>query len=103
MPALVAIRFDREIREQYQRLLEAGKAKRVAITAVMRGIVVRANTLLREDRDRLPERPDQDGYAAFFWNVSLLQHARRIALQPTDLNILAVSPVAAFANLRYQA
>lgn len=57
MPALVAIRFNRDLHEQYQRLLKAGKAKKVAITAVMRRIVVLANTLLREDRDWLPERP----------------------------------------------
>ncbi|WP_408833707.1 hypothetical protein [Acidocella sp.] len=34
--------------------LKAGKAKKVAITAVVRRIIVLANTLLR---DWLPERP----------------------------------------------
>ena len=33
------------------------QAKKVAITAVMRRIIVLANTLLREDRDWQPERP----------------------------------------------
>ena len=57
MPALVVIRFNRDLHETYQRLLNAGKAKKVAITAVMQRIVVLANTLLREGRDWLPERP----------------------------------------------
>lgn len=43
--------------EQYQRLLKAGMAKKVAIAAVMRSIVVLANTLLREGRDWQPKRP----------------------------------------------
>lgn len=57
MPALVAIRFNQDLRHKYQQLLKAGKAKKVAITAVMRRIIVLANTLLREDRDWQPERP----------------------------------------------
>lgn len=57
MPALVAIRFNQDLRDKYQQLLKAGKAKKVAITAVMRRIIVLANTLLREDRDWQPERP----------------------------------------------
>lgn len=57
MPALVAIRFNRDLHDKYQQLLKAGKAKKVAITAVMRRMVVLANTLLREGRDWLPEPP----------------------------------------------
>ncbi|MBW3245412.1 transposase [Epibacterium sp. DP7N7-1] len=57
MPALVAIRFNRDLHETDQRLINAGKAKKVAITAVIRRIVVFANTLLREGRDTLSERP----------------------------------------------
>lgn len=57
MPALVAIRFNRDLHDKYQQLLKAGKAKKVAITAVMRRIIILANTLLRERRDWLPERP----------------------------------------------
>lgn len=57
MPALVAIRFNRDLHDKYQQLLKAGKAKKVAITAIMRRIVILANTLLREGRDWLPERP----------------------------------------------
>ena len=57
MPALVAIRFNQDLKVVYQHLLKAGKAKKVAITAVMRRIVVLANTLLRDGRDWQPERP----------------------------------------------
>ena len=57
MPALVAIRFNQDLKAVYQHLLKAGKAKKVAITAVMRRIVVLANTLLRDGRDWQPERP----------------------------------------------
>lgn len=57
MPALVAIRFNHDFRDKYQQLATAGKAKKVAITAVMRRIKVLANTLLREGRDWQPQRP----------------------------------------------
>jgi transposase len=57
MPALVAIRFNPDFKASYQRLLKAGKAKKVAITAVMRRIVVLANTLLCEGRDWQLVRP----------------------------------------------
>lgn len=57
MPALVAIRFNHDLREKYQQLVSAGKAKKVAITAVMRRVVILANTLLREGRDWQPKRP----------------------------------------------
>ena len=51
MPALVAIRFNRDLREKYHQLVSAGKAKKVAITAVMRRIDILANTLLRDGRN----------------------------------------------------
>ncbi|WP_342755614.1 MULTISPECIES: transposase, partial [unclassified Acetobacter] len=57
MPALVAIRFNHDLRDKYQQLVNAGKAKKVAITAVMRRIIILANTLLREGRDWQPKRP----------------------------------------------
>ena len=57
MPALVAIRFNRDLHDKYQQMVKAGKAKKVAITAIMRRIIVLANTLLREGRDWQPQRP----------------------------------------------
>ena len=49
MPALVACRFNKDSRTLYQKLVEAGKPPKVAITAVMRKLVVLANALLRKD------------------------------------------------------
>ena len=51
MPALIAIRFNHDLREKYHQLVSAGKAKKIAITAVMRRIVILANMLLRERRN----------------------------------------------------
>jgi len=50
MPALVACRFNKDSRALYRRLVEAGKPAKVAITAVMRKLLVLANALLRDDR-----------------------------------------------------
>jgi len=50
MPALVACRFNKDSRALYQKLVQAGKPAKVAITAVMRKLVVLANALLRDDR-----------------------------------------------------
>ena len=57
MPALVAIRFNSDLHQKYQEMLKAGKAKKVAINAVMRRIVILANTLLREGRNWFPYHP----------------------------------------------
>lgn len=50
MPALVACRFNPQMKADYARLVEAGKPAKVAITAVMRRMIVLANALLRDDR-----------------------------------------------------
>jgi transposase len=50
MPALVAIRFNPDIKAKYQQLKAAGKASKVAITAIMRKLIVMANALLRDRR-----------------------------------------------------
>ncbi len=50
MPALVACRFNKDSRAIYQKLVKAGKPPKVAITAVMRKLVVLANALLRDNR-----------------------------------------------------
>ena len=47
MAALVATRFNPTIRAFHQRLLEAGKPKKLALTAAMRKLVVILNALLR--------------------------------------------------------
>ncbi len=50
MPALVALRFNPDLRKKYQDLKDAGKASKVAITAIMRKLLVLANALIRDDR-----------------------------------------------------
>ncbi|MDT7950841.1 MAG: IS110 family transposase [Acetobacteraceae bacterium] len=50
MPALVAIRFNADMKAKYQALLANGKPPKVAITAVMRKLAILANALLREQR-----------------------------------------------------
>jgi len=50
MLALVACRFNKDGRALYRKLVEAGKPAKVAITAVVRKLVVLANALLRNDR-----------------------------------------------------
>ena len=50
MPALVAARFNPDLKAKYQQLVTAGKPAKIAITAVMRKLVVTANALLKADR-----------------------------------------------------
>ena len=52
--AVTATRFNPQLAEVYKRLLEAGKKPKVALTAIMRKLVVLANTIIAEDR---PWRP----------------------------------------------
>lgn len=57
MAALSAARNDPDLSVFYKRLRDAGKKPKIALTAVMRKIVVLANTLLTEDRLWQPKRP----------------------------------------------
>ncbi|MGE6781489.1 IS110 family transposase [Ensifer adhaerens] len=50
MPALVAMRFNPDLKAKYDQLKAAGKASKVAIAAIMRKLVVLANALLRQGR-----------------------------------------------------
>jgi transposase len=50
MPALVAIRFNADLKAKYEQLIKAGKAPKKAITAVMRKLIILANALLKKDR-----------------------------------------------------
>ena len=54
MPALVAARCNPDLTTFYTRLVEAGKPKMVATTAVMRKLLVTANALVRESRTWIP-------------------------------------------------
>lgn len=48
MAARAAVRYDADLKAFYERLLEAGKENKVAITAVMRKLVVIANAKMRD-------------------------------------------------------
>ena len=50
MPALVAARFNQPMKTKYQALIAAGKPGKVALTAIMRSLIVLANALLRDNR-----------------------------------------------------
>ena len=50
MPALVAMRFNPDIKRVYERLVARGKHAKVAIVAAMRKLIVLANALIRDDR-----------------------------------------------------
>ena len=54
MPALVATRFNPDLRAKYDALVRAGKPAKVAITAVMRKLLLLANALLRDQRKWSP-------------------------------------------------
>ncbi len=50
MPAMVAIRFNHELKERHAKFIADGKPFKVAITAIMRKLITTANALLRDDR-----------------------------------------------------
>ena len=57
MPAVAAIRCNPDLARKYTALRAAGKPPKVAITAVMRKLVVLANILVQQDRLWTP-RPE---------------------------------------------
>ena len=50
MPALVAMRFNPDLKKKYQTLRDAGKPTKVAILAIMRKLIETANALVKENR-----------------------------------------------------
>ena len=50
LPAVVATRFNPDMKAKYEHLISTGKCKKLAITAVMRKLIVTANALLRDQR-----------------------------------------------------
>lgn len=54
MPALVAMRFNPDLKANYDRLVAAGKPAKKAITAIMRKMIVLANALIRDGRQWSP-------------------------------------------------
>ena len=54
MPALVAARFNPDMKAKYTHLIDTGKPAKVALTAIMRKLVVLANALLKANRPWTP-------------------------------------------------
>lgn len=50
MPDLVAARFNPDIKAKYTQLISIGKPPKVAITAIMRKLIVTVNALLKDNR-----------------------------------------------------
>ena len=48
MPTLVAVRFNPVLREFYKRLVDAGKPKKVALTACMRKLLTILNAMVKQ-------------------------------------------------------
>jgi transposase len=55
MPALVAMRFNPDLKAKYTALRDAGKPAKVAIVAVMRKLIEMANALVKADREWAPK------------------------------------------------
>jgi len=50
MPALVALQHCHKIKQKYQALIDNGKAPKVAITAIMRKMLVIANAIIKNQQ-----------------------------------------------------
>ena len=59
MPALVAAKHNPNLKAKFERLRAAGKPHKVALTAVMRSLLVLANALLAQDRLWAEQPPRQ--------------------------------------------
>ena len=57
MPAVAALRWNPDLKQVHRRLTGRGKPGKVALVAVMRKLIVLANTLVRQDRTWLPVAP----------------------------------------------
>jgi transposase len=51
MPALVAMRFNPDLKAKYQAMIKVGKPPKVALTALMRKLIELANALVKADRN----------------------------------------------------
>jgi hypothetical protein len=87
MAALVAVRHNPALRAFYLRLVAAGKAKKLALTAAMRTLIVTLHALLREKRCRelCPEPfPQRGALFAKAGRATLESRGREGTRQSTD-------------------
>ncbi len=82
MPTLMAIRTNKEFKHKYDTLRNAAKPAKVAITAVMRKLIILANALIRDQRKWTENGPkirlDQHGYSSrrHTENLIVVAHGR---------------------------
>lgn len=57
MPALVAARYNPDLKAKYTQLIAAAKPAKVALTAIMRKLIVLANSLIAQNRNWVQIRP----------------------------------------------
>jgi hypothetical protein len=57
MPALVAIRFNPDMKQKYQNMIKNGKPTKIAITAIMRKLIILADTLIDDNRKWVQNNP----------------------------------------------
>ncbi len=56
MPALIAARFNPDLKSKYQQMVAAGKPAKVAIIAIARKLLVMANALVRDQQKYDPDK-----------------------------------------------
>jgi len=55
MPALVAARYNPDLRQKYQTMIQVVKPPKVALTALIQKLIELANTLVQQDRHWTPK------------------------------------------------
>ena len=55
MPALVAARYNPDLKQKYNAMIGAGKPPKLALTALMRKLIELANALIKQDRNWQPK------------------------------------------------
>ena len=65
MPAVVAVQHNPDLKRKYEALLARGKPSKVALTAVMRKLLVLANALVQQDRTWTAQPPREYSCPAF--------------------------------------
>ena len=59
MPALVAVQHNPDLKRKYEALVARGKPPKVALTAVMRKLLILVNALVQQDRTWTPHPPGE--------------------------------------------
>ena len=57
MAVLVATRFNADMKRKYETLIKNGKPPKVAMTAVMRKLIILPNALIRDNRPWTETKP----------------------------------------------